>query len=652
MDRMDATQEYAKALKLGQKEIKELKQKELPLMPAVLDEIMGSGATEQVVDVGFVEIPAERIVGTKTAGRISAFSPSFLPLLAPDSEFAYKWINLCMAHLSEEGIREPVICYEYLGNFYIQEGNKRVSVLRYFDAPTIPGNVLRVLPPMSDDPRIQAYYEFLEFYKTAQLYDVQFRKPGEYAKLLAHLGKEPGEEWTNEERKTFRNCFQHFKNAYLKIKGDALDLLPGEALLLWLKVYKFRDLDNMTFTEIDQSVASMWNDMVSISQEEPVQVEVEPDTEAKGGLLRKLLPVAPEHLTVAFIHQLDPDVSTWTRGHEEGADYLQKALGEQVSVMSYFNADTPEQTEELLEQAVESGADVVFTTTPKLSRATLKAAVKYPKVRFLNCSVYAPYSSIRTYYSRIFEAKFIAGALAGAMSENDWIGYVGDYPIFGVPASINAYALGAQMTNPRAKIVLRWSCQEGNPVEEFINSGIRVISNRDIPTPNRKYLEFGSYGTYLVEEDRSLRPIGSPCWMWGKFYEHVIRSILNGAWERGKEQHHAVNYWWGIDSGVIDIKVPENLPEGLRVLTDVLRRGIQTHEINPFQRRIVAQDGRIMNEGDRDLTPEELLNMDWLCENVEGTIPEFDQIKPYAQDMVRELGVYRDRIPQEKEGSI
>ena len=653
MDRIEASQEYARALRMGQKEIKELTQKNLPLTPLVLEEILGVAPTEQVLDVGFVEIPTERIVGTKTAGRISAFTPSFLPLLAMDTEFAYKWISLCGAHLSDEGIREPIQCFEYLGNFYVQEGNKRVSVLRYFDAPTIPGNVLRVMPAMSDDPQIQAYYEFLEFYKGAKLYDIRFRNPGDYGKLLAFLGKEPGEEWDERERKTFRAYFNYFKEAFNTLHGESLDLLPEEALLLWLRVYSFQDLGKLSSGELNKAMAALWENMVSISQEEPVQVEVEPDTEAKsGGLLSILLPSAPEHLEVAFIHQLEPGVSTWTRGHEEGAAYLQQMLGDKVTVRSYFHADTPEQTEALLEQAVEEGAQVVFTTTPKLSRATLKAAVKYPKVKFLNCSVYAPYSSIRTYYSRIYEAKFLAGALAGAMSENDWIGYVGDYPIFGVPASINAYALGAQLTNPRARIVLRWSCQEGNPVEEFIRSGIRVISNRDIPTPSQRYLEFGTYGTYMVAEDNSLRAIGSPCWMWGRFYEHVIRSIFNGAWERGKDAYHAVNYWWGIDSGVIDIRVPESLPEGLRVLTDMLRKGIQRHTLDPFHRRIIAQDGTVKNPGDRTLSPEELLHMDWLCENVEGCIPEFDQILPYAQDTVRELGVYRDRIPMEKEGVL
>ena len=44
--------------------------------------------------------------------------------------------------------------------------------------------------------------------------------------------------------------------------------------------------------------------------------------------------------------------------------------------------------------------------------------------------------------------------------------------------------------------------------------------------------------------------------------------------------------------------------------------------------------------------------MDWLCENVEGEIPPFEKIAPFARDMVRELGVYRDSIPMEKEGQL
>ncbi len=652
MDQTEAALEYSRALKMGQKSFKERSQKGKNPYPAVLDDILGQTDTDTAVEIGLVEIPAEQIVGTKSAGRITAFTADFLPLLSADTEFAYKWINLCAAHLSDEGIREPITCFEYMGKFYVQEGNKRVSVLRYFGAPRIPSVVIRILPKPSDAPEVIAYYEFVEFYKSAGIYAIQFRQPGDYAKLLSFLGKDPGEAWTEREQKTFRAYFQYFRDAFYEAGGEKLELLPEEALLLWLRVYPFRDLGKLSAPEIKKTMVSLWPDMVSISQEQPVQVETEPDTDTKGGILNMLLPSLPEHLRVAFIHQLDPTVSTWSRGHEEGAQHLQKALGDKVTIRSYYHADTPEQTEALIEQAVTEGAQVVFTTTPKLARATLKVAVKYPKVKFLNCSVDAPYSSVRTYYSRIYEGKFITGAIAGAMADNDRIGYIGSYPIFGVPASINAFALGAQLTNPRAKIELRWSCLPGTPAEDFARSGIQVVSNRDIPVATGKFREFGSYGTYFIDEKGTMIPMGSPCWKWGNFYEHVISGILNGAWDRNKDSHQAVNYWWGMDSGVIDVELSDALPEGLRVMADMLRKGLQKRTIDPFRRKIVAQNGTVINTGDRTLSPNELLHMDWLCENVVGELPQFDQIQSFARDMVRELGVYRDQIPMEKEGTL
>ena len=647
---MEAREEYLKARRLAQKEIKELSLRGKDIEPAVLDAILGENYTGSTQEIGIVNVPVERIVGTKSAGRIGAFSPGFMPVLGVETEFAQKWMHLCVSHLSDEGIRNPVLCYEYLGNFYIQEGNKRVSVLKYFGATQIPATVLRVLPEECDDPQVKAYFEFLEFYKATGLYDINFRRPGDYEKLLSSLGKELKQIWTEREQRTFRAYFRYFKEAYQSLRGDKLDLLPEEALLLWLKVYPFHDLGEKTADEIKQALSALWNDVVSVSQDEPVQMDTEAD-EAKGNLLNKLWNVFPGNLKVAFIYQLNPNTSAWAQGHYKGAVYMQKVLADRVSITHYFNADSPEEAENLLEQAVLDGADVVFATTPKLSRPTLKMSIKYPRVRFMNCSVDAPYSSVRTYYSRVYEGKFITGAIAGAMANNDRIGYIGSNPILGVPASINAFALGAQLTNPRAKIQLRWSCMGGDPVKAFVDSGINVISNRDVPTADKKYLEFGTFGTYMVE-DGVLCPLGSPVWEWGHFYENVIRAILLGNWDKGHDNCHAVNYWWGISSGVIDVELADNLPEGLLHLAKLLREGLRNGSLDPFRRKLIAQDGRVINDGSRTLSPEELLHMDWLCENVEGSIPSFEEIAPFAKDIVRELGVYRDSIPMEKEGSL
>ena len=241
------------------------------------------------------------------------------------------------------------------------------------------------------------------------------------------------------------------------------------------------------------------------------------------------------------------------------------------------------------------------------------------------------------------------GAIAGAMANNDRIGYIGSYPIYGVPASINAFALGAQLTNPRAQIELRWSCLPGNPQKEFFEDGIRVVSNRTAPTQVKRYMDFCRYGTFLMDDTGGLIPLGTPIWVWGKFYEFVIRSILNGGWKREKGDSTALNYWLGMDSGVIGVEYSNRLPAGLRQLAKILEDGLKNGTLDPFMRRIVAQDGSIKNDGSRKLSPEELLRMDWLCENVIGEIPKFEDILPYSQTMVRELGIYRDTIPTEKE---
>ena len=142
--------------------------------------------------------------------------------------------------------------------------------------------------------------------------------------------------------------------------------------------------------------------------------------------------------------------------------------------------------------------------------------------------------------------------------------------------------------------------------------------------------------------------LASPVWLWGGFYVRVVKSILHGAKLNEKPQK-AVNYWLGMDSGVIGLNMSDRLPEGIHTLAQHLERSIANHTLDPFARKIIAQDGSVKNDGTSTFTPDELLHMDWLCDNVIGTIPTYDQILPMSQSIVRELGIYRDTIPVGKE---
>jgi len=645
MSSSTAYNEYAKALRMGQKETRELRAAGRDPYPRVLDELLPQLSSCAAQELGVQDVPADRIVGVRYAGRTDAFSAGFYPLLDEGSEFAFKWIALCDAHLSETGIRDPILCYEYLGDFYVQEGNKRVSVLKYFGAPRIPARIRRILPPRSDEPRIRAYYEFLDFYERTRLYDVQFRKPGSYARLLACLDADPAHVWTEQEQRAFSSRYHRFKTAFLQVAGRSPALPAEEALLVWLQVHGWQEIAALSDKDLRQSLTELWGDVVTeVGQD--VQVRTVPD--GGKGVLGKLISAAPGRVNAAMIHWQDAEVSAWTRAHAQGAEEMCRALGEQVQLRSYYHADTAEQAAQLLEQAVADGAELVFTTTPTLCRATMKAAVKYPKVRFLNCSVDTPLSSVRSYYCRTFEGKFITGLIAGAMAEDGRIGYVGSYPILGVPAAINAFALGARMTNPRATIELEWSCVCEDAAKRLADRGVRVISNRDVPLQDRGYLSGGEYGICLLDEAGRPVPLASPCWRWGRLYTHVVRTVLAGSWSVKKGAPEAVNYWWGMDSGAIDVEMTEQVPAGVRFLAENMIDQLRFEQLDPFRQRLVSQDGTLRSDGARTLTKLELLRMDWLCDNVTGHIPGYDELLPNSRQLVRELGVYRDAIPPER----
>ena len=648
MDANSAVSAYSKALKAGLREHKHCMASGVPSYVQVLDEVFPDSNSAQQQSVGLMEIPIDLIVGTKTAGRQYALSPSFLPLLDSDTEFGCKWINLCNAHLSEEGIREPIRCFEYYGKFYVQEGNKRVSVLRYFEAPTVSAYVTRLMPTDTDSPRYALYQEFLEFFRIARLYQVQFTTSGSYRKLLVKLegAQEP---WTAAYRQSFLSSFLRFEEA---LRGQVFlrGLSAADALLVFLRYHPFSAIREMDTNTLKSAVGLLQSDINTLAHPNPVAVSAEPAvSEVRDPSRYSLFGTRPKHLKIAFVHERDAERSTWTKAHEIGRAYLDAVFTKQVETRAYFDAVPGKAGEEIMEQAIRDGANVIFTTTPPLVGATLRVAARHPGVRMLNCSVDMPYPDIRTYYGRVYEGKFITGAIAGAMARDGKIGYVGSYPIYGVPASINAFALGAKMVNPNVQIELAWSCLPGDFLGDFRKRGIKIISNRDIPTPERKYTE---YGIFLMDDSGSFWPLASPVWNWGRLYERIVRSILDDSWYREADDGRAVNYWWGMSSGVIDVMLDDCLPEGVKVLAQALRRELQSGQLSPFDRSFSTQDGRLINAGGGKLTIDEILHMDYLCSCVSGHIPSFDEILPMARSMVRLQGVYRDQIPPEQEAPL
>ena len=255
-----AIEDYLKAQKAGKREYQlRMLRGQQPTLE-VLDDILPQRGSYSEVPLGLVQIPMDQIVGTKTGGRSSAFASNFMPILKDNTEFARKWVALSDSHL-EEGIREPVKAYEYMNKFYIQEGNKRVSVMKYYDVVSAPGEVTRIIPKRTDEKENILYYEFLDFYELSKVNYVWFTKLGSFAKLQTAIGKKPKEVWSREDQLTFSSSYSRFLAEYDQHGGEKLSITAGDAFLSFIVLYGYHAVNQKTTSELKELVAKSWKNL-------------------------------------------------------------------------------------------------------------------------------------------------------------------------------------------------------------------------------------------------------------------------------------------------------------------------------------------------------------------------------------------------------
>lgn len=633
-----ALYDYTGALRLGRKQYQAAVAKgEYPYLP-VLDDILANEKIVSEVNLGLIDIPLERIVGTKTKGRTEAFASNFMPLIHERSEFSSKWSNV-YDHQIEEGITDPIVVYEFMNRFYVMEGNKRVSVLKYLHAYSIPANVTRLLPKRSDDHDTRLYYAFVDFYQLSFNCDVWFSQEESYAKLQELMGKAPGEQWSEEEQIYFKGTYDLFKKVFEARRTEEIELTVSDAFLIYIQIFGYETVKRQIEAEMKVGLEKIWPELVLQSNGGKITLVEDPkaiEQETPKGLLNWLIPTAtiePEMLKVAFIHAKTKETFSWTYGHELGRIYLEDCYKGKLKTMVFDNCDTDEEIYAALLDAIKAGCNLIFTTSPQMASMSLKVAIEYPQVRIFNCSVNMSYSSINTYYARVHESKFIMGALAAELCESDKIGYIADYPVYGTIAGINAFAAGAKMINPQIKVHLKWAgMKEHHCRQELEDEGIRYVSGDDLITPEYSYAE---YGLYHKEPNGEIEHLAMPFCNWGKFYEIILEQMCRGGLKEQKE-NQAINYWWGMSADIVDVIFSGNLYGSSKRLIRLLCNAIKSGVFRPFSGTFLTQDGTVIGDPDgAELNPEDVISMNWLLANVVGEIPDISEFREDLQPLIR-----------------
>jgi len=324
------TRYYAKARQKGLKACQiAISKNQDPYLPVLEEKLPNLNALDRL-SLGIQSVPLDRVVGSVSRGRSFAFANNFMPILEENSEFASKWSALYES-VEMEGLRDPAKMLEYMGYYYLIEGNKRVCVMKAVGAEYIEADVTRVIPLPKDTPEYTAYTEYCAFSKATGLYDLFLSRPGAYDRLSNLPGVRSGDEWTSDDVLSLRKIYHYFYSAYHTVLQDHPALPCGDAFLRWLLAFGYQDMRDASLLEVEKSIRLMAEefrirgDAVSLVMDHTGRLP-------SPSLLQSLF--HPSRIKAAFLYTNPIESSAWNYWHDLGRLEAQEMLGSKVETVN------------------------------------------------------------------------------------------------------------------------------------------------------------------------------------------------------------------------------------------------------------------------------------------------------------------------------
>ncbi|MFO7895881.1 MAG: BMP family ABC transporter substrate-binding protein [Candidatus Cloacimonadales bacterium] len=314
----------------------------------------------------------------------------------------------------------------------------------------------------------------------------------------------------------------------------------------------------------------------------------------------------------------------WTKAHDDGRLEMEKLDFVEESVYVENVPEGAEATRVITEMA-ESGCNIIFTTSFGYMDPTLEVAENYPDVTFLHATGYKTAPNMTNYMGRMYQAKYLAGIVAGRMTKTNKLGYVAPFPIPEVVRLINAYALGAQSVNPDATVHVLWTNSWFDPVHEkeaantMIADGCDVITQgADSAGPQEAAEAAGVYSVGYDSDMSMFAPnahLTSAVWHWGVYYKDVATKVHNGTWTNDP-------VWWDLSTGIAGLSpYHADVPQEVRDYVATAEKAMLEND-QIFEGPLYDQEGKLRVEEAVKMTDAEMLSFDWFVKGVKGQLPK------------------------------
>lgn len=274
-----------------------------------------------------------------------------------------------------------------------------------------------------------------------------------------------------------------------------------------------------------------------------------------------------------------------------------------------------------VKELADKGCSVIFLTSFGYSQYLDELASTYPDIAFFSVAGEDNSDNCTTYFARMYQARYLAGIVAGAQSETGILGMVVAMPIPEVYRAINAYCMGARKSNPEAKVRViftgSWDDEEAEKAaaKELCQSGADVITyHTDRPYAIDEAEDIGVYSTGYesVFQEYSENFLTAAVVNWDVLYVRVLGDFLSGRTDFSRR------YWLDISDGVVSLYPYSPLVgDDAKKLVESESWRIQTWR-DVFSGEIYDNAGHLRCEKDESISDEELFErMDWLVDGVE-----------------------------------
>lgn len=213
-------------------------------------------------------------------------------------------------------------------------------------------------------------------------------------------------------------------------------------------------------------------------------------------------------------------------------------------VKSLIAESVPEEKQAVKTAAInmmDQGAEVIIGTSFGYMDTLEELAQEYPDTNFIHFSGNKMNdSNFGNYFGAMEEPRYLAGIVAGLMTESNKIGYVAAFPYTEILIGINAFTLGAQSVNPDVEVKVVYTnawvdaANEKAAAEALLAQGCDVLEQHsDTTGPQIAAEAAGAYAIGYNMDSRDAAPgafLTAPIWHHEAYYIETVQAILDGTW--------------------------------------------------------------------------------------------------------------------------